>query len=262
VLEIVRPGDGRSESAEKQENTGIGPASACCGESAFTQKRAAGMRECVLLMMSSERAASAVAVIVPSPTRTRACPSSGTLRLGRSRMNPTSAAGEGGSMLARAMMGEGYVAATPHPFESLGRPLRPLPQGERARKARSSPRGAPRDARVAGTPLRGPIITAGDYGSRLSARFRGRRPGRHRLVRVKYQPTAVRKDRWGNFIVLGLLFTMKAATQTCRAAEGDVSPHMSPTMCHHPSSLMCFGFEAPMPSLSIRSNPPPGPRPR
>ena len=31
VLEIVRPGMEDSESAEKQENTGIGPASACCG---------------------------------------------------------------------------------------------------------------------------------------------------------------------------------------------------------------------------------------
>src|SRR5215831_7142850 len=29
VLEIVRPGMEESESAEKQENTGIGPASAC-----------------------------------------------------------------------------------------------------------------------------------------------------------------------------------------------------------------------------------------
>jgi hypothetical protein len=29
VLEIVRPGMEDSESAEKQENTGIGPASAC-----------------------------------------------------------------------------------------------------------------------------------------------------------------------------------------------------------------------------------------
>ncbi len=48
VLEIVRPGMEESESGEKQENTGIGPASACCGESAFTQKRAA-TRECVLL---------------------------------------------------------------------------------------------------------------------------------------------------------------------------------------------------------------------
>jgi hypothetical protein len=32
VLEIVRPGMEDSESAEKQENTGIGPASACRGE--------------------------------------------------------------------------------------------------------------------------------------------------------------------------------------------------------------------------------------
>jgi hypothetical protein len=36
------------------------------------------------------RAASSVAVIVPSPTRTRACPSS-ALQVGRSRINPTSA---------------------------------------------------------------------------------------------------------------------------------------------------------------------------
>jgi hypothetical protein len=34
LFESVRSGDGRSEFAEKQENTGIGPASACCGESA------------------------------------------------------------------------------------------------------------------------------------------------------------------------------------------------------------------------------------
>src|SRR5262249_38461787 len=37
----------------------------------------------------------------------------------------------------------------------------------------SSPRGAPRDACVAGTPLRGPIFTVFGYGSRLSARFAG-----------------------------------------------------------------------------------------
>ena len=37
VLEIVRPGMEESESAKKQENTGIGPASACRGESAFTR---------------------------------------------------------------------------------------------------------------------------------------------------------------------------------------------------------------------------------
>ena len=37
MCEIVRPGMEDSESAEKQENTGIGPASACRGESAFTR---------------------------------------------------------------------------------------------------------------------------------------------------------------------------------------------------------------------------------
>jgi hypothetical protein len=62
-------------------------------------------------MMSSEQAASAVAVIVPSPL-----------------------AGEGGSMLARAMMGEGYVAATPHPIRVLGQTFAPSPaRGEGAK---------------------------------------------------------------------------------------------------------------------------------
>jgi len=40
VFEIVRPGMEDSESAEKQENTGIGPASACRGESAAGRRRA------------------------------------------------------------------------------------------------------------------------------------------------------------------------------------------------------------------------------
>jgi len=43
VLEIVRPGMEDSESAKKQENTGIGPASACRGESAAGRRRAVCM---------------------------------------------------------------------------------------------------------------------------------------------------------------------------------------------------------------------------
>src|SRR5262249_16942196 len=39
VLEIVRPGMEDSESAEKQENTGIGPASACRGEGGYCAER-------------------------------------------------------------------------------------------------------------------------------------------------------------------------------------------------------------------------------
>jgi|SRR5258708_1760797 hypothetical protein len=98
------------------------------------------------------------------------------------------------------------------------------------------------------------------------------------LVRAKDQPAAVRNDGRGNFIVLGLLFTMTFATQTCRAAEGPIcypkcaTPYVTP-MWHHPSSshvslsvvIMCFAFEAPMPTRRIHittSNPPPGPRPR
>jgi putative tryptophan/tyrosine transport system substrate-binding protein len=61
-------------------------------------------------LVSRMSAASAVTVVVPSPL-----------------------AGEGGSTLPRAILGEGCVAATtPHPFELAGTPLCPLPQGERA----------------------------------------------------------------------------------------------------------------------------------
>jgi hypothetical protein len=39
-------------------------------------------------------------------------------------------------MLPRVRVGEGYICkATPHPFESLGRPLCPFPQGETAQEA-------------------------------------------------------------------------------------------------------------------------------
>ena len=41
-------------------------------------------------------------------------------------------------MLPRVRMGEGCLARTPHPFECAGRSLCPLPQGERARKARAA----------------------------------------------------------------------------------------------------------------------------
>jgi hypothetical protein len=130
--------------------------------------------ECVLLMMSPEEAASAVAVIVPSPL-----------------------AGEGGSMLPRARMGEGYLLKEKPLTRSSSWAdhcaLSRKGRGHERRAPRilakcvplgSSPRGAPRDSKsastrvcdalcVAGTPLRGPITTVFGYGSRLSARFAG-----------------------------------------------------------------------------------------
>ena len=181
-------------------------------------------------MMSSEEAARAVAIIVPSPL-----------------------AGEGGSMLSRVRMGEGYVAApTPHPFESLGTPLCPLPQGARAREASaarfgetnpriispsgSSPRGVPRDARVAGTPLRGPMITAGGYGSRLSLRS-GRDDSRFSL---EHQPAAVRNDGRRRFPVSGLLIQGMVQLQRVGSPGADVAPSVVTIrrnrICHHPSS--------------------------
>ena len=84
------------------------------------RKRAAGTRRSGLFdivrwnlrQTVRRRAASSVAVIVPSPL-----------------------VGEGSSVLPCATMGEGAVCREPpHPFEFADRPLCPLPQGERARK--------------------------------------------------------------------------------------------------------------------------------
>src|SRR6266436_8263957 len=44
---------------------------------------------------------------------------------------PSPLAGEGSAVLPHAIMGEGFVCRNnpPHPFEFVGQPLRPLPQG-------------------------------------------------------------------------------------------------------------------------------------
>src|SRR5262249_6374817 len=58
---------------------------------------------------------------------------------------PSPLAGEGGSVLPHAMMGEGVVEEPLHPFEIVDTPLRPLPQGERARKAFGDTRSRSRE---------------------------------------------------------------------------------------------------------------------
>src|ERR1700730_6818648 len=97
---------------------------------------------------------------------------------------PSPLAGEGSSVLPRVMMGEGVrVTRTPHPFEFVGAPLCPLPQGERAREASTD----------------------------MSANEATQRRG------AKHQPAAVGNDRRLRSLVSGLLFTMDGATPTCRA---------------------------------------------
>jgi len=55
-----------------------------------------------------------------------------------SRQRPLPLRERAARFLPHAMMGEGCVVAkTPHPFEFVGTPLCPLPQGERARKPTS-----------------------------------------------------------------------------------------------------------------------------
>jgi hypothetical protein len=73
---------------------------------------------------------------------------------------PSPLAGEGSAILPRATTGEGCDARTPHPFEFVGRPLCPLPQGERAREGRTAyfgganPPNPTRVVRARGTPRR------------------------------------------------------------------------------------------------------------
>jgi hypothetical protein len=155
------------------------------------QKCAAGTEECVLLMLSSEEAASAVAVIVPSPL-----------------------AGEGGSMSSRAMMGEGCLLETnPSPIRVLGQTIVPSP-------ARGEGTGGERGVLAKRTqgPFRHPVVRRWLWVPALAALGRDD----DRLVQAGQQPAGVRNRARRDFIVSGLLFTMTFATQTCRAAEGPI----------------------------------------
>src|SRR5258707_7067345 len=79
------------------------------------------------------------------------------------------------------------------------------------------PKPSPLWPSVSSPRKRGPMITAGGYGSRLSLRSAGTTIA---LVQAKHQLAAVRNDRRRNFIVFGLLFTMRFAPHTCRPHGG------------------------------------------
>jgi hypothetical protein len=120
-------------------------------------------------------------------------------------------------------------------------------------------------ARMSSPRTRGPIITAGGYGSRLSPRCREGRPGR-RLLGPSEAPTyGCAKSGLGQFPCFGVVLyngncnSNVSAPPRPKCVAPNVTPHMSPTMWHHPSSsnpssphvspsvvIMCFGFEAPM----------------
>src|SRR6516164_6115272 len=93
---------------------------------------------------------------------------------------------------------------------------------------------------------RGPMITAGGVPA-LAALGRDD----DRSIRAKHQPPGVRNHRRGNFIVVGLLFTMAGATPACRGRRG---LFVTPYVTHDVSPsvvIMCFAFEAPMPTRRI-----------
>ena len=114
-------------------------------------------------------------------------------------------------MLPHVLMGEGYLARTPHPFESAGRPLCPLPQGERALEATS--------ARLA-------------------------QSSAARSIRAKDQPAGVENERRQVLPVSGLLFTGSYATA---ARSGDTGIEMCSRrfprfrLCAHGGRPRCSG---------------------
>jgi hypothetical protein len=117
---------------------------------------------------------SAVAIIVPSPL-----------------------AGEGGSLLPRAMMGEGWIAKTPHPIGVRGRTIVPSPargEGTRA-ESRAFWRNEPNESHAVVPAKAGTHTPVFGYGSRLSARFAGRRPGRRSFIRRKAGTTIFHKEK-------------------------------------------------------------------
>jgi hypothetical protein len=125
---------------------------------------------------------------------------------------------------------------------------------------------------------RGPMITAGGYGSRLSPRFREGRPGRRWLGPSEGPTCGCAKSPPGQFPCFGVVIYNDFCNSNVSGRRG---PNLLPQMCHpicHPDVspsvvIPCvtirrhnvFGCEAPMPARRIhigRSHPPPGPRPR
>ena len=137
-------------------------------------------------------------------------------------------------------------------------------------------------ARPSSPRKRGPTITAGGYGSRLSARFRGRRPGRRSLGPCEAPTCGCAKSGPTEFHCFRPVINNDFCNSNVLGHRGlcatpYVIPDVSPSVVipcaiirRHPDVslsvvIMCFAFEAPMPTRRIHielSNPPPRPRPR
>jgi len=85
--------------------------------------------------------------------------------------------------------------------------------------------------------MRGPMISAGGYGSRLSPRFREGRPGR-RLLGPNGAPTCgCTKSRLGQFPLFRIDINNENCNSNVFGLRGPYHPQLSPTMWHHPSSI-------------------------
>src|SRR5262249_35652360 len=82
-------------------------------------------------------------------------------------------------------------------------------------------------ARPSSPRKRGPIITAGGYGSRLSARFRGRRPGRQELAPREAPTYGCTKSRPEQFPCFRpVIYRERCNSNVSGLPRPDVSPQM------------------------------------
>jgi len=94
-------------------------------------------------------------------------------------------------------------------------------------------------ARVSSPRKRGPMITAGGYGSRLSPRFREGRPGRQLLGPGEAPTRGCTKSRLGQFPLFRIDINKGNCNFNVFGLRGPYHPHMSPAMCHHPRNPIC-----------------------
>jgi hypothetical protein len=211
VLEIVRPGMEESESAKKQENTGIGPASACREQSDAIACPGRGAARASAKRCTADPGPPRTGTVPGLQRTTSCCAAPGTRERDAFWRNEPNVV-----LAKRSQMGAKFhreKGMTNGPSVSC---VPDAMQRERQRSGASLIRDRHRleRSRVCSASLR--------YASCCAA------PG----TRVKHQPAAVRNDGRRRFPVSGLLFTGNGTTPTCRAAEGPCGTIRR----HHPSS--------------------------
>ena len=192
------------EDPNLQKNRKIqGPASACCGESAFTRVLDARWHAPRVFRRAPERLSALRPPLDSGERSNDAKPRAQTCGAGTRRSGLF-------DMVRRSGTAAHFGEANPtNPTRVV--PARGTPRRQKcvyARLRRAMRRGGP----VAGIHNHGLWLWVAALRP-----LRWRRPGRRSFMRTTQQPVAVGNDRRLRSIVSGLLFTMDGATPTCRA---------------------------------------------